>query len=234
MVGLAMGGAGTRFSTAQGLGGGHADLFQVGVYGSRNMGAAYVSGVLAYGWQDITTDRTVTVAGADRLRANFNAHTFAARAEAGYRFVKAAAGVTPYAAAQLTSVYLPGYAEIAVSGSSQFALSFASDTAANVRTELGVRTDKSFAVRDGTLTLRGRAAWAHDSNTDRTISPTFQSLPGASFTVSGARPAADGALVSTGIEMKWWNGWALAAAFEGEFSNTTESYAGKGTVRYAW
>ena len=34
--------------------------------------------------------------------------------------------------------------------------------------------------------------------------------------------------------MKWPNGWSAAAAFEGEFSNVTRSYAGKGVVRYAW
>jgi hypothetical protein len=34
--------------------------------------------------------------------------------------------------------------------------------------------------------------------------------------------------------MKWLNGFSLAAAFEGEFSDVTESYAGKGVVRYAW
>ena len=30
------------------------------------------------------------------------------------------------------------------------------------------------------------------------------------------------------------NGVALAATFEGEFSNVTRSYAGKGVARYAW
>jgi hypothetical protein len=30
------------------------------------------------------------------------------------------------------------------------------------------------------------------------------------------------------------NGWSAAVTFEGEFSNTTQSYAGKGVVRYAW
>jgi hypothetical protein len=34
--------------------------------------------------------------------------------------------------------------------------------------------------------------------------------------------------------MKWINGWSTAATFEGEFSNVTRSYAGKGVVRYAW
>jgi hypothetical protein len=28
--------------------------------------------------------------------------------------------------------------------------------------------------------------------------------------------------------MKWLNGWSAAATFEGEFSNVTASYAGKG------
>ena len=77
MIGLAMGGAGVSFNTAQGLGSGHADLFQLGVYGRHDFGAAYIAGALAYGWQDVTTDRTVTVAGADHLRANFNTNTFA-------------------------------------------------------------------------------------------------------------------------------------------------------------
>ena len=235
LVGLSTGGAGTNFSTDGGLGNGRADLFQFGVFGRHNIGAAYVAGALAYGWQDVTTDRTVTVSGTDQLRANFNAHTFSARSETGYRFATALLGVTPYAAVQATTFYLPGYAETAVSGSSTFALSFAAQTSTNVRSELGLRTDKSFVVAEGLLTLRGRAAWAHDSNTARNISPTFQSLPGSSsFSVSGARPSPDGALVTAEAEMKWRNGWSLAGTFEGEFSRTTESYLGKGAVRYAW
>ena len=51
----------------------------------------------------------------------------------------------------------------------------------------------------------------------------FQSLPGASFVVNGARPDADSALVSAGAEMKWLNGFSMAGIFEGEFSgNVTE------------
>jgi uncharacterized protein with beta-barrel porin domain len=180
----------------------------------------------------VTLDRTVTVAGTDHLWARFNTNTFAARAETGYRFATA---LTPYAALQATTVRLPGYTETAVSGSSQFALAFASQTTTNVRSELGLRTDKSFATLDGVLTLRGRAAWAHDSNTDRIVTPTFQALPGSSsFTVNGAKPSPDGALLTAGAEMKCRNGWALASVFEGEFSRTTESYAGKGAVKYAW
>ena len=66
------------------------------------------------------------------------------------------------------------------------------------------------------------------------IGATFQTLPGASFVVNGAAQAHDAALVTASAEMKWLNGWSAAATFEGEFSNVTASYAGKGVVRYSW
>jgi hypothetical protein len=57
---------------------------------------------------------------------------------------------------------------------------------------------------------------------------------GASFVVKGAAQASDSALVAASAEMKWMNGWSASATFEGEFSDVTESYAGKGVVRCAW
>jgi uncharacterized protein with beta-barrel porin domain len=97
-----------------------------------------------------------------------------------------------------------------------------------------MRTDKSFAMADGVLTLRGRAAWAHDYNPDRAIGATFQTLPGASFVVNGAGQASNAALLTASAEKKWLNGWSAAGTFEGEFSDATRSYAGKGVVRYQW
>ena len=35
-------------------------------------------------------------------------------------------------------------------------------------------------------------------------------------------------------KMKWRNGFTVGATFEGEFSNVTRSYAGKGVVRDVW
>jgi hypothetical protein len=52
--------------------------------------------------------------------------------------------------------------------------------------------------------------------------------------VNGARQATDSALTTASAEIKWMNGWSMAGTFEGEFSNVTRSYAGKGLVRYSW
>ena len=87
LAGFALAGGGTNFSIANGLGGGRSDLFQAGAFVRHNVGPAYISAALAYGWQDITTDRTVTIAGVDQLRAKFNANAWSGRVEGGYRFV---------------------------------------------------------------------------------------------------------------------------------------------------
>jgi uncharacterized protein with beta-barrel porin domain len=236
IAGFALAGGGTNFSVA-GSGFGHSDLFQAGAFVKHTVGAAYISAALAYGWQDITTNRTVTAAGTNQLRAEFNANAFSGRLEGGYRFVApwvGGIGITPYAAAQFTTFDLPGYAEQALVGSNAFALAYGAKDVTDTRSELGIRADKSFATTDGILTLRGRVAWAHDYDPDRAIAATFQSLPGASFVVNGAAQAADSALVTASIEKRWLSGWSAAATFEGEFSDVTRSYAGKGVVRYTW
>jgi T5SS/PEP-CTERM-associated repeat protein len=234
LVGFALGGGGTSFNVANGLGGGSSDLFQAGVYARHTMGNAYVAGALAYGWQDVTTDRTVTIAGNDHLRARFDANALSGRLEGGYRYATPWMGITPYAAAQFTSLYLPGYGEQAVSGANTFALNYAGRDVTATRSELGLRTDRSYALETAVLTLRGRAAWVHDFNPDRAISATFQTLPGASFVVNGAASAHDAALLTGAAELKWLNGISLSGTFEGEFSNVTRSYAGKGIARYQW
>ncbi len=121
-----------------------------------------------------------------------------------------------------------------VGGGNPFALAYRAKDVTASRSELGVRTDKTFAVNDAVMTLRGRAAWAHNFNPDRSVQAAFQTLPASGFIVNGAAQARDAALVSAGAEMAWRNGFALSATFEGEFSRNVESYAGKGTVRYQW
>ncbi|WP_322517777.1 autotransporter domain-containing protein [Rhodopseudomonas palustris] len=237
VAGFAMAGGATSFGLSGGLGSGRSDLIQAGGFVRHRVGAFYLTAAAAYGWQDITTERTLGVGGINQLRANFNANAYSARVEAGHRFVApliGGIGLTPYAAGQVTAFDLPAYAEQTVSGNGVFALDYAAKTATTTRSEIGLRSDKSFALDGVLLTLRGRAAWAHDFDVERSIAATFQALPGASFVVNGARPARDAALTTVSAEVNWLNGFSVAAAFEGEFSDVTRSYAGKGVLRYAW
>lgn len=100
----------------------------------------------------------MTANGIERLRANFNANAFSGRLEGGYRIATPLLGITPYAAGQFTNYDLPAYAEQASAGGNLFALNYAPKNVTASRSELGVRTDRSFALNDAILTLRGRAA----------------------------------------------------------------------------
>jgi autotransporter-associated beta strand protein len=234
LVGFALGGGGLSYSLANAMGSGSADLFQAGVYGRHNFGPAYISAALAYGWHDVTTNRTVAPGGFDQLQGRFKADTFSARFEGGYRFATPMIGLTPYAAAQVTNFNLPNYSEASLNGGGLFALNYSSQSLTDTRSELGLRTDKSYAMQNGVLTLRGRAAWAHDYNPSRAVTALFQTLPGTSFVVNGARVDADSALVSASAEMKWLSGFSIAGTFDGELSGNVASYSGKGVFKYAW
>ena len=143
VAGFALAGGGTNYSLSDGMGGGSSDMFQVAFYGAARVGAAYISGALAYAWHQVSTDRFITVAGNDHFTAGFSAYNFGGRIESGYRFAMPPVpgwfgqyGITPYAALQMQSFHTPSYSESAANGS-LFALGYEARTTRTTRTELG-------------------------------------------------------------------------------------------------
>jgi autotransporter-associated beta strand protein len=235
LVGFGFGGAFTNFTVANGLGSGSDSSFQAGAYVRHSINNAYVAAALAYGLHDVITDRTVTFAGFDPLNARFDVHTVSGRAEVGYRFATPWTGVTPYAAGQSTTIFLPAYNEQSpLGGTDPFALSYTAKDVTAPRSELGLRGDTSFVLADAVVTLRDRIAWAHNFNTSRAAVTAFQLLPVSSFVVNGAAPDADAALLSATAEMKWLNGYSVALRFDSELSGNVKTYAGTGIIRYQW
>jgi autotransporter-associated beta strand protein/probable HAF family extracellular repeat protein len=234
MAGFALAGGGTNWSLAQGLGGGRSDAFQVGIYGKTRSGPAYLAAALAFTNNWMTTNRNAL---GDQLTASFDAQSYGGRLEAGYRYgmpVKGASlGVTPYAALQSQSFHTPGYSETDLTGGG-FGLSYNAMNAIDTRSELGARFDDLTMLGAMPLTLRARVAWAHDWVSNPSLGAVFQALPGASFTVNGAAPPPDSALVSAGAELHIANNWSLAAKFDGEFAPGSQTYAGTGTIKYVW
>jgi outer membrane autotransporter protein len=237
IVGFALAGGGTSWGLAAGLGGGRSDVFQAGLYGLQQYGAAYLSGGLGYGSYWASTSRTLTFAGADTLNASYNAQNFGGRLEGGYRVTWLAPfSVIPYAAVEAQAFRTPGYSESGSLGAPDpFALSYGAQTGTLVRSELGSRFDQVFTRADGdSLIMFGRVAWAHDWQSNPNLTATFIELPAATFVVDGATPAKDLALVTAGTEWRWRNGWSLMAKFDGELAKGSDTYMGTARVRYMW
>jgi uncharacterized protein with beta-barrel porin domain len=230
-VGFALAGGGTYFNS--GFGSGRSDLFQAGSFVRHMIGDAYLSAALAYGWQDVAV-----FGGSDRLNPASLANAYSSRIEGGYRFALQGMGtgmgigIAPYAAGQVTNVQLPADATLALGN--PFASPGSTNNLTDARSELGFRTDKSFTVQTGTLTLRGRFAWVHDFNPDRSTLTMLQMPPGPGFALNGAVQAPDAALSTASAELRLSTGWLAALTFQSELSSTARSYGGKGFVRYVW
>jgi len=195
----------------------------------------YLSLVGAYGWDEMSTSRFVTVAGTDHLTAKFLTNNYGGRIEGGYRFDLDRLGMTPYAALQGEAFNVPAYSEVAVSGSSVFALSYSARSASMERAELGVNLDRDFESDGDTIVhLFERTAWAHDNSSAQDGHPTFLSLPDSGFTVHGAVPAEDSALVSVGAQARTSEHLSVAARMDGLIAPRTNAYFGTATLNYTW
>ncbi|WP_264055444.1 autotransporter-associated beta strand repeat-containing protein [Rhodopseudomonas palustris] len=230
-VGFALGGSGSSFSLAQGLGSGSSDNFNAALYGRYQIGPSYLAAALGYVWQDATVDRTVTVAGGEALRARMHPQALTARVEGGQRLQVSGIGVTPYAALQTTTMFLPTFGEV---GTSVFALDYAGRQPTVTRSELGARFDDEVFIDGRPLALRARAAWAHGWNTDWQAAATLRQIPAAQFNVYGAALPGDSVQVSLGASLGLGRGWTVSAAFDGEFWKHADSYAGRALVSYQW
>jgi outer membrane autotransporter protein len=235
LIGFALSGGDTTWGLAQGLGGGHSDAFQAGLYGAQRFGTAYLSGAMAFANYWTATSRGVAVASTDTLNASFDAQSWAGRAEAGYTLAWAPINLTPYAAVQAQSFYSPSFSEASSSGSNLYGLTYASHTGSVTRAELGSWLSNNYLLAGGAeAVLFGRAAWAHDWQNNLQAAATFLTLPTASFIVNGAKPASELAVVTAGTELRLAQGISLMGKFDGEFGQGTSTYTGTARVRYVW
>jgi uncharacterized protein with beta-barrel porin domain len=234
LLGFALAGAGTNWGLAQNLGGGRSDAFMVGGYGITHFGPAYLAADAAFANHWFSTSRNAL---GDQLTARFNGQSYGARLEAGYRYAMpvngAIVGVTPYAAVQGQWFHTAAYNETDNTGGG-FGLSFGAMNARDTRSELGGRFDELTMLGGMPVQLRARIAWAHDWVSNPTLGAVFQALPGGAFTVNGATPPKDSALTTAGAQFYLTPQLSFLAKFEGEFASNSQTYAGTGTLRYAW
>ncbi len=106
----------------------------------------------------------------------------------------------------------------------------------SVRSTLGGEFSTSLHAADDAAVLspRVRLAWAHEFDTERTSTAALSLLPGATFTVNGAPPAADALILGVGLDVDINKMVRLFAQFDGDFSANARSYGGSGGVRLFW
>ncbi len=219
-LGLVAGYGHSAFDVDERAASGSSDNVHLGLYGGGQWDALRLSGGLAYTWHAIETNRAVVLPGfADSLSANYDAGTFQAFGEAGYRIETGVASLEPFAGLAHVSLRTDGFAE----EDGAAALSAASQTADTTFTTLGVNASRNFAIGSMNATAHGTLGWRHAFG-DTTPLSTHAFAGGDAFTVAGAPIAEDAAIVKAGLDLAIADNATLGFSYEGQIASDAQDH----------
>jgi fibronectin-binding autotransporter adhesin len=236
MMGASLMGGHTSFDLSGQRGTGASNAFEGGLYGLVHGTGFYVAAAGAYSSQSMSTDRTVAIpsvtpTAGDHLSSSFTATDYGGRLETGV-YVN---WLTPYIAVQTLSFHSPAYSEKGTAPSTDFALSYDALSMTTTRFELGTGFGTDLRMASNSIVnMWGRVAWAHDLIPDQKTDVAFSGLPGSGFTIYGAQPASDSALVSLGAIVKGRNGLDFMARVDSDISGPSKSYIGTLGLNFTW
>jgi len=240
LVGLTLGSANAGYALATSASSGTSSAVVFGVYGGYSNGPAYIDAALAYGYGSFTTQRFVgTGAISEQINGSFDGSQYGGQVEGGWRLALGRNTLTPFAGLAVQALRQNGYTETSrdtVTGApGTLGLIVQPQTTVSVRSTLGGQFGTSFQANDDTvLSPRLRLGWAHEFNTQRTSTAALSLLPGATFTVTGAPPAADALILGVGVDLDLSRMVRVFAQFDGDFASNTTSYGGTGGIRLFW
>jgi uncharacterized protein with beta-barrel porin domain len=241
VTGFALAGGGTSYQVSNGLGGGSGGLFQAGAFASKSLGAFYISTAAAYTLNPEQVTRSVPATGSyEVLRANPTGQSGGARAELGYRSNTWLIPITPYVAGEAQRFGTNRVNEYALQSASDFGLTYGALDATSVKSELGLRSQSAFAAMpdstfpDAVYVISSRVAWAHEYDRTRKATAVFEAVSLSPFSVTGAAPASNAALVTAGAELRFTNGFTLFAKADADLATTAYSVRGNVGLNYTW
>jgi uncharacterized protein YhjY with autotransporter beta-barrel domain len=232
LAGGAIAYSGSGLSTQGISGSGSINTLSLGVYASYAPGNWYVDGALGYGhsWGDLS--RSIAFPGVTRTASGSpGANEFLSNLETGYHFhLDDRTALTPFAAMQGIVIGQGAFTE---SGAGAIDLQVDSQTTSSARSLLGLELTENLPVGlTQPLGLDLRVGWSHDfADPGRFVTASFVGAPGASFTVSGASPDRDAAIVGLGVSLPVAPAFDVFLRYDGAFAGNYATNAGTAGLR---
>ncbi|MDR3399936.1 MAG: autotransporter-associated beta strand repeat-containing protein [Pandoraea sp.] len=195
---------------------GNSNDAQIGAYVNRRFGhlGATIGG--AYGWQQITSQRSVAIGPiAQTARASYNASVWQVFGEAAWRLDAGPASIEPFANVAYARVRTDAFDETG----SIAALHADEQTQGITFSTAGLRGEMAFGTGSAALgRLRLSAGWRHAYGANTPDMRLAFSGSSAAFTVGGIPIARDAAVVSAGVDAFIGTAMTLGVSYSGQFS----------------
>ncbi|ANK75009.1 hypothetical protein FA04_19860 (plasmid) [Ensifer adhaerens] len=220
LVGIMAGYSRTNFDVDSRSASGNSDNYHLGVYSGSRWGDVALRSGLAYTWHSINTSRNVAFPGfSDQLKADYDAGTFQAFGEVGYRIDLPSVALEPFANLAYVSLHTDGFTERGGAA----ALSSRSNTTDTTFTTLGLRASAPLSLGTTEAKLRGMLGWQHAFG-DTTPFSSMAFGTGSAFSVAGTPIAEDAAIIEAGIDFALTGNASLGITYTGQFgSGTTQN-----------
>jgi fibronectin-binding autotransporter adhesin len=238
LVGLAVGYSSGRQWVSGFQGNGNTDNYSAALYASFNQGGLYVDALAGYAYSDNRMQRVMAIPGlATRIASGqTGANQFLGQIEAGYRIgllEAAQATITPFARFQTVAVSQNGFTE---SGAQSLNLGVAQQNTTSVRTVIGADLGANIPVGlERPLGVTIRLGWAHEyADTSRPMTAAFAGAPAVGFTVYGAQPLRDAAVIGLGLNAQIGASTSIYARYDGEITGRDDTHALSAGFRMTW
>lgn len=218
-LGLLAGYSRTDFDVDDRSSSGDSDNLHLGLYGGTEFGNLGLRAGLAQSWHWVDTKRQAL---GETLKANYDARTFQAFTEIGYRIDAHTAWLEPFA----NLAYVRHHTEAFSESGGDAALDVDAETTDTGFTTLGVRGAVDFVLGNMAATARGSAGWRHAFG-DKVPESVNAFAGGADFTVEGTPIAEDAAVIEAGLDFAMTRTATLGLSYAGQFSSGAQDHAGR-------
>jgi autotransporter-associated beta strand protein len=220
------------------MGQGWSDSVSVAAYGSFTQGGFYLDALAGYAYFNNQLQRQILIPGLQQRTAtgSTGANQFLGQIEGGYKvgiYAPAAATITPFGRFQISSVTQNAFSE---SGAQSLSLNVAQQTTNSQRTTIGADLGSSIGLgNERKLDLAVRLGWMHEfADVARPITAAFAGAPGNSFTVFGATPLRNAAVVGLQASTTIAAATQIYLRYDGEIATGTDNHALNVGVRMSW
>jgi outer membrane autotransporter protein len=220
------------------MGQGWSDSVSVAAYGSFMQAGFYADALVGYAYFNNQMQRQISIPGLQPRIAtgSTGANQFLGQVETGYKlgvYAPAAATITPFGRLQVSSVTQNAFSE---SGAQSLSLNVAQQTTNSLRTVLGAEFGGAVPLAEGhKLDLALRLGWQHElAYTGRPDTASFSGAPTASFTVYGATPQSDSAILGFTANTALSETSSIYLRYDGAIGSGTDNHALSVGVRFSW
>ena len=220
------------------MGQGWSDSVSVAAYGSFTQSGFYVDALAGYAYYNNQLQRQILISGLQQRTAtgSTGANQFLGQIEGGYKvgiYAPAMATITPFGRFQITSTTQNAFSE---SGAQSLSLNVAQQTTNSQRTTIGADLGSSIGLgNERKLDLAVRLGWQHEfADTGRPITAAFAGAPGNSFTVFGATPTRDAAVVGFQAMTTIAQATQVYLRYDGGVGGGTDNHALNLGLRMSW